>query len=383
MSAEELGKLVGPIALYPDDLVGIILPASTNPLQLVQADRFLEKRKTDPKLPVDDRWDDPVKSLLNYPDVVKMMSGDLDWTSALGEAVVADQGAVIEAVQAFRRKATGRGKPQIRRQAGREGRAGDRIHRAGRSAGNLRSAVQPHDGRRRKPDACLCLLPDALPIVLLPVSAWRSARHRHHLGCGDRRSLERQPLRLLWGRQHQRQPEHEYQHRQRQSAPARDSQPAAPRGNPTSSPVRSAGSIRQDRVVCACRVTDRRGVRAPGEHRRKWRVRAVRRASPRVAGSRGGPRWRVGDALGSYGSGRQAQMDSSRGASSRSSMVGPTASRAAEPRVRCRVAGGRVAVAAVGAAAVVGRARRRRRPALNPGALSCAHSLSLKARYRP
>ncbi len=58
MSAEELGKLVGPIALYPDDLVGIILPASTFPLQLVQADRYLDKRKADPKLPVDDKWDD-------------------------------------------------------------------------------------------------------------------------------------------------------------------------------------------------------------------------------------------------------------------------------------------------------------------------------------
>ena len=104
-SDEELAKLVGPIALYPDDLVAIILPASTNPLQLVQADRFLEKRKADPKAPIDDKWDDPVKSLLNYPDVVKMMSADLDWTSALGEAVVTDQAAVIDAVQAFRRKA--------------------------------------------------------------------------------------------------------------------------------------------------------------------------------------------------------------------------------------------------------------------------------------
>jgi hypothetical protein len=104
-----LDELVGRIALYPDDLVGIILPASTNPLQLVQADRFLEKRKADPKLPVDGKWDDAVKSLLNYPDVVKMMSTDLDWTSALGEAVVADAGAVLEAVQRFRRKAQAAG----------------------------------------------------------------------------------------------------------------------------------------------------------------------------------------------------------------------------------------------------------------------------------
>jgi hypothetical protein len=112
LSAQQLEQLVGPIALYPDDLIGIILPASTNPLQLVQADRYLEKRKADPKLPVDEKWDDAVKSLLNYPEVVKKMSGDLDWTAALGEAVVADQGEVLEAIQAFRRKTQSAGNLQ-------------------------------------------------------------------------------------------------------------------------------------------------------------------------------------------------------------------------------------------------------------------------------
>ena len=108
-AANAMDDLVGRIALYPDDLVAIILPASTSPLQIVQADRFLEKRKTDPKLPLDDKWDDAVKTLLNYPEVVKMMSDDLDWTSALGEAVVADQGAVLEGVQSFRRRAQAAG----------------------------------------------------------------------------------------------------------------------------------------------------------------------------------------------------------------------------------------------------------------------------------
>jgi len=108
-SPEELENLVGRIALYPDDLVAIILPGSTNPLQIVQADRFLDKRKSDPKLQLDEKWDDSVKALVNYPDVVKMMSGDLDWTSALGEAVVADQAAVLDAVQAFRRRAQAAG----------------------------------------------------------------------------------------------------------------------------------------------------------------------------------------------------------------------------------------------------------------------------------
>ncbi|WP_250474484.1 DUF3300 domain-containing protein [Caballeronia sp. GAFFF1] len=104
MSAADLDKLVGPVALYPDDLVAIILPASTYPVEVVQADRFLERRKTDKNLPVDERWQDSVKALLNYPEIVKKMSTDLDWTVALGEAVVADQNAVLQAVQRFRRQ---------------------------------------------------------------------------------------------------------------------------------------------------------------------------------------------------------------------------------------------------------------------------------------
>lgn len=109
MQAEQLEQLVAPIALYPDDLVAIILPASTNPLQIVQADRFLEQRKSNPKLELNAKWDDPIKTLCNYPDVVKKMSQDLDWTTQLGEAVVADTGEVLEAVQGFRRRAQAAG----------------------------------------------------------------------------------------------------------------------------------------------------------------------------------------------------------------------------------------------------------------------------------
>src|SRR4051812_32348809 len=68
-SAEDLAGLVGRIALYPDDLVAIILPASTNPLQIVQAERFLAVRKSNPQAAIDEQWDDAVKSLLNYPEV--------------------------------------------------------------------------------------------------------------------------------------------------------------------------------------------------------------------------------------------------------------------------------------------------------------------------
>jgi hypothetical protein len=102
--AATLDKLVGPIALYPDDLVAIILPSSTYPVEIVQADRFLDQYKNNKSLKLNDAWHDPVKALLNYPDIVKKMSTDLDWTISLGEAVVTDQGAVLEAIQRFRRQ---------------------------------------------------------------------------------------------------------------------------------------------------------------------------------------------------------------------------------------------------------------------------------------
>jgi pyruvate/2-oxoglutarate dehydrogenase complex dihydrolipoamide acyltransferase (E2) component len=101
----ELQELVGPIALYPDDLLAIVLPASTYPLQLVQAQRFLEDLEEDPSLQPDDSWDDSVIALLNYPEVVELLNEDLDWTWRLGEAVVAKQADVVGAVESFRERA--------------------------------------------------------------------------------------------------------------------------------------------------------------------------------------------------------------------------------------------------------------------------------------
>ena len=105
LPAEALEKLVGPIALYPDDLVAIVLPASTFPLQVVQAARFLEKRKKNSTLEPVKKWDASVLALLNYPDVVKKLNDDLDWIWKLGEAVVAQQNDVMDAIQQFRAKA--------------------------------------------------------------------------------------------------------------------------------------------------------------------------------------------------------------------------------------------------------------------------------------
>lgn len=105
LTAAELEELVGPIALYPDDLLAIVLPASTYPLQIVEAARFVENLKHDDSLKPDEGWDDSVVALTNYPEVLELMNEDLDWTWQLGEAVVAQQTDVIQAVEAFRDRA--------------------------------------------------------------------------------------------------------------------------------------------------------------------------------------------------------------------------------------------------------------------------------------
>jgi len=105
LGPDELADLVAPIALYPDDLLAIVLPASTYPLQIVQAARFLEAAESDSGLTPDETWDDAVVALLNYPEVVELLSEDLDWTWSLGQAVLAQQTEVLAAVEDFRDRA--------------------------------------------------------------------------------------------------------------------------------------------------------------------------------------------------------------------------------------------------------------------------------------
>jgi hypothetical protein len=109
LTAEEMEILVARIALYPDDLVAAIVSASLYPLQVVEAARFLEKNAKDKNLKPDPKWDGSVISILNYPDVVKMMSDDLDWTQSLGEAAVNQQDDLLTAIQQLREKAVALG----------------------------------------------------------------------------------------------------------------------------------------------------------------------------------------------------------------------------------------------------------------------------------
>jgi uncharacterized protein DUF3300 len=102
LGPEELRKLVAPIALYPDELLAVVLPASTNPLQVVQAQRYLDKRKADQKLQPNSEWDPAVLALLNYPEIVSKMNDDLQWTEDLGNAVVDQQKDVMDMIQQIR-----------------------------------------------------------------------------------------------------------------------------------------------------------------------------------------------------------------------------------------------------------------------------------------
>lgn len=95
LTAAELEELVGPIALYPDDLLAIVLSASAYPLQVAQAGRFLDDLIIDSSLQPKESWDDSVVALINYPEAVELLNDDLDWTWRLGEAVVAQQSDVI------------------------------------------------------------------------------------------------------------------------------------------------------------------------------------------------------------------------------------------------------------------------------------------------
>ena len=114
LKPEELDQVLAPIALYPDSLVSQILMAATYPLEIVQADRWAKQNaslKGDAlakALEAQD-WDPSVKSLVNFPQVLTMMSEKLDWTQKLGDAFLEDQKPVLDTIQSLRAKAQASG----------------------------------------------------------------------------------------------------------------------------------------------------------------------------------------------------------------------------------------------------------------------------------
>jgi Protein of unknown function (DUF3300) len=101
---------LAPIALYPDALLAQLLPASAYPLEIVQAQRWLEKNSaaaaTQDFSGADaQNWDRSVKAMLRFPTVLKKLSDDLDWTTKLGDAIVNQPQDVANVIQLLRAKA--------------------------------------------------------------------------------------------------------------------------------------------------------------------------------------------------------------------------------------------------------------------------------------
>ena len=108
--AEQLDSLVAPIALYPDPMLSQTLVASTYPLEVIQLQQWLAQNKGMNEKQLADAvkkqdWDPSIQGLAALPDVVKLLSENIKWTTDLGNAFLAQQNDVMDAVQRMRKKA--------------------------------------------------------------------------------------------------------------------------------------------------------------------------------------------------------------------------------------------------------------------------------------
>ncbi|HEX4971625.1 MAG TPA: DUF3300 domain-containing protein, partial [Steroidobacteraceae bacterium] len=111
---DQLDSLVSPIALYPDPLLAQVLAASTYPLELVQLQQWLQKNPgVKDKALVDavskQPWDPSIQAMAGLPDLVRRLVNDIQWTTDLGNAFLAQQNDVMDAVQRMRHKAQDKG----------------------------------------------------------------------------------------------------------------------------------------------------------------------------------------------------------------------------------------------------------------------------------
>jgi hypothetical protein len=114
LSPSELDSLIAPIALYPDPLLSQVLVACTYPLEVVQAAQFLQQNPslTGPALENaarQENWDPSVQALIVFPDVLRMLSGNVQWATNLGNAFLTQQADVMQAVQRMRVQAQNSG----------------------------------------------------------------------------------------------------------------------------------------------------------------------------------------------------------------------------------------------------------------------------------
>ncbi len=110
MSPPQLDDLVAPIALYPDPLLGELLAASTYPIEIAEAEQWVRDHpKWKPSKLMDEakkqNWDPSVQGLVAFPDVLERLSQNIGWTTQLGNAFLAQQSDVMQAVQRMRSQA--------------------------------------------------------------------------------------------------------------------------------------------------------------------------------------------------------------------------------------------------------------------------------------
>src|SRR5258707_2478310 len=111
---DQLDSLVAPIALFPDPLLSQTLVASTYPLEIIQLQQWLDKNKNLKDKALTDAvskqtWDPSIQAMAALPDVVKRLADDIQWATDLGNAFLAQQSDVMDAVQRMRTKAQGTG----------------------------------------------------------------------------------------------------------------------------------------------------------------------------------------------------------------------------------------------------------------------------------
>src|SRR5262245_27478540 len=110
LTNDQLDSLVAPIALYPDQLLSQVLVASTYPLELIQLQQWLAKNPNIKDQALVDAvskqsWDPSIQAMAALPEVVKRLADDIQWTTDLGNAFLAQQTDVMDAVQRRRKKA--------------------------------------------------------------------------------------------------------------------------------------------------------------------------------------------------------------------------------------------------------------------------------------
>jgi hypothetical protein len=105
---QELDDLLAPIALYPDPLLAEMLPASTYPTEIADAAAWLESGGETSKID-EQSWDESVKAVAHYPEILALMDEDMDWTASLGDAFLNQPEDVTRSIQRLRAQARAAG----------------------------------------------------------------------------------------------------------------------------------------------------------------------------------------------------------------------------------------------------------------------------------